>query len=80
MRFYYNVGTYLGELLALHVHVFHIDVFPGSCLPFVDGGSDQVNVIPQLFQHLDLATALLQQLELGNLNFKQRSRFLEIKF
>ena len=76
MRFYYNVGKYLGELLALHVHVFNVDVLPGGGLPLVDGGPDEEDVIPQLLQHLYLLPALLQGSELGNLDFEQRGRLL----
>ena len=63
---------HLGELLALHVHVFDVDVFPGGRLPLVDGGPDQEDVIPKLLQHLDLLPALPQGPELRNLDFEQR--------
>ena len=67
---------HLWKLLAFHVHVFHINVFPSCCFPFINGSSNQKDVIPKLLQHFNLFATLLQGTELGYLDFKQGGRFL----
>ena len=51
----------LGELLALHIHVLHVDVGPERQFPLLNGRPDQESLVPELLQHLDFFPALLSQ-------------------
>ncbi len=65
----------LWKLLAIHVHLFHINILPSCCLPFINATTDNVDIIPQHLKHYYLPPTLLQLFEVRNIHLKQRCRF-----
>lgn len=43
-----------GEVFALHLHVLHSDLLPGSIVPRRHAGLHHGDHVPQLFQHAQL--------------------------
>ena len=69
-----NLPDVLGKLLAIHLHLFDIDVLPEGGLPAADAGADNEHVVPKSLEEYNLFAALLQLLVVRHIHLKQARR------
>lgn len=70
-------------MFALDFHALDIDLLPVGRLPVIDTRSDDLRIVPQLFDHDRLAAAIFQTAELRDGNFEQGrpvGQFLQVFF